>query len=338
MNNIDNDDLAIEEKQTVLGIFQKSLKYWWVVVTIAIGLGVFKIEAIKVDIPPEYFPFIGYGVIALLVLCLVFFLTSKIKDLSAIVRRYQSEMERVESDFERLKNEEARYKNRSFPSFMIEDIALSSLVVHVEKRKDESYKNPVKLDLFEIDCSVVGTGERKDAKVKYTLKGTNISKDVLTGLYLSIAADNLVPLEKLDVKVHDLTEDPSRESFHKAKLKGPDSIRKDLFLPFTAPGINPNCKFEIEMTYLWPGIFASTKDYWFLDNIDFEESTNQVSMKLQFVDMEPETVNLYSFDMNSGIPTHLGAISPDSSGQKVYGFNKDNPSRDTYYILVFEGA
>jgi hypothetical protein len=245
---------------------------------------------------------------------------------------------RLESNLKLLQQEVNSLEKRTSPSFLLEDIVLSSLTAHVELRKAAQKLNPVKLDIFRLDCKVVGSDVRKAADTTYYLKGINISGHSLTGLYLSIAGDNLVPFRTLGAKLYNLHSSSGRNYSLIPRLEGADSVRKDLFLPFVSPGIDPLCAFEVELNYLWPGLFAPVKDYWFLDNIDYEGQTKQIIMTMEFIDLTVSSVRVYVIDMLSKIPTFLGDLASDPNNPKKFIFDKTNPEKDSYYIFVFEGT
>jgi len=244
----------------------------------------------------------------------------------------------VRKELARAHRDIAILEKQAVPSFLLEGIVLSSLTAHVELRKRERKYNPVKLDVFRLDCKITGRGERKDANVSYYLKGTNISGHTLTGIYLSIAADNLVLFKDLHAKLYNLHSNVGRNAQVTPRLDGPDGVRKDLFLPFIDPGVESYGSFEIELQYVWPGGFNPAKDYWFLDNLDYEGVTKQMIIGLEFIDVAASSVRGYSINSVSKIPTFEGELPPDPNNARRFVFERVNPDRDTYFIILFEAS
>ncbi|HUW08524.1 MAG TPA: hypothetical protein VM537_02300 [Anaerolineae bacterium] len=295
-------------------MMRRTWHVWSVALCFLVGLGIIQIEGIKLAIPQHYSGYILIG--SVLVWALIALMLSSVRNY-----KLERELERVQP----------------LPSFLIEDVALSSMHAHIAFLERCSKPNPVVLDLYKIDCRIVGRRERKDADVRYYFRGKNIGQRPLTGLCLPIAGDSAVPFTQLHARVFNLHADPTRLSPLRPRLEGSDGIRKDLFLPFLSPGVEPHDSFEIELTYKWPGIFGATKGYWFLDNINFEGPTRHITIVWEFTDMLPDSVRAYAIPMASRKPTFLGAVPPDPSNSTLFAFEKVEPEKDTYYVLVFEG-
>ena len=303
----------------------KLKRFWqpmWMILSFLVGLGVINIEAFSVKIPDGAKPYV-FATIILIGLGLTLY--KSIQENEKLLKEIDSLNEKI--------NQATVFH---YPSLFIEDIPVQSLIAHVEYRRQNKYVNPVRLGLFEIFCRIVGGGTLKDADVLYKLIGINMSKQLLTGLQMSIAGDNLVPLDKLKCEVYDIFKDPEKQNPTIPRLLGADSIRKDLFLPFLNPGINSGNKFHLEFKYLWPGIFSAKKDYWFLDNIDFEGDTEKIRLGISFISIEPIAVRAYSINAKRGMPVFVGALVHDVGKSDTFTLDVEPPAIDTYYILVFE--
>lgn len=310
--------------KTLWSVLLESWPGWVLLLTLLLAFGVFQIQIVKIVIPQEDFWFLLLGLLLLWAIMIIFRLNA---------RNFAARKELGKAH-----QEIAMLEKQAAPSFLLEGIVLSSLTAHVELRKRERKYNPVKLDVFRLDCKITGNGERKDACVSYYLKGTNISGQTLRGIYLSIAADNLVLFKDLHAKLYNLHSNVGRNSPLTPRLDGPDGVRKDLFLPFLSPGVESFGSFEIELQYVWPGVFTPAKDYWFLDNLDYEGVTKQMIIGLEFVDVTANSVRGYSIDSISKIPSFEGELPPDPNDARRFVFEKANPDRDTYYIVLFEAS
>jgi hypothetical protein len=312
-------------------ILRKSWQIWFPILVLLVGLGILQIDVGRVVVSPQNVGYVSLGLVLLWTIITIVLL-------SARNHKTQSQLISIQADLVNAQQEILRLQSQAFPVFFIEEIALSSLLAHIQYRQQERKYNPVKLDIFGIECKVVGSDSRKDADVRYHLSGTYIGEQRLTGLYLSLAGDNLVPLEELDVKLYDLKADPQRRTPLRPRLSGADSIRKDLFLPLINPGVGPFEPFEVELNYRWPRIFSPHNGYWFLDNLDFEGATKQIVLSIEFIDLPVDSVRAYSLDMSSKIPDFLGIVQSDPNSTCKFIFKKDDPQRDTYYIVVFEAT
>jgi len=288
---------------------------WSILISVALGL-ISVLEFMKSGVlPPVYAGYLGLG----------FVLVGAVIAIALLYRR-------------NLKLQRGLTELGSYPSLFIEGVPVQSVIAHIERRRRTVTLNPVQLDVFEINCRIVGEGTRKDADVRYYFKGTSTSPVPLRGLFLSIAGDHLVPLEQLNCRCYDLTHDPKKRVPLVPRLVGSDTTRKDLFLPFLTPGIEPYKSFELELCYVWPAIFAGTEDYWFLDNIDFEGRTRKVILSVEFVSLKPESVRVYALGPRLESPEFLGALAPMEDNPRKYVFERDNPRMGTYYILLFEAC
>ena len=308
--------------------------------SIILGLGIVQVDnSSKIILSRKYliyFPYVLFGLLFLssciALVILIFERKKKLEELNHLQEEYKN----LYQECIQLKEEKSILSTTQDTPLFIKDIPISGILANIEYRKNNHRVNHVKLDRYEIYCRILGDELlRKDADVRYYLKGKNTSRDPLTGLYLSISGDNLVPFNSLDIQYFNLHIDKERKKQLKIKVET-DSTRKDLFLPFVTPGIEPFDVFEVELTYRWPRIFATTKDYWFIDNIDFEESTQQICVILEFVDMNVECVEIYSINISTKIPYYLGILHPDPNNLSKYTYIKDNPAKDTYYILLYE--
>ena len=86
-----------------------------------IGLGIIQIEAIKLVVPQLYLGYLLLGLVLVLSLITTLLLNRQNAEL-------QDELKRVHLQIEIL-------RDQAFPSFFIEDVALSSVMAHVELRK-----------------------------------------------------------------------------------------------------------------------------------------------------------------------------------------------------------
>ena len=314
-----------QQLKTLWLLIRKSVLVLFAILAFGLGLGFIQIDFIKVAIPPGNLVYFLFGLLLLWTMIVIYQLTLKFIELGQKLDDARQQISLLEKS--------------ASPPLLLKDIVLSSLAAHVEFRKDAARQlNPVKLDVLRLDCRLVGTGPRKDAEVTYYFKGKNISNSPLNGLYLSIAADNLVPLDKLGAKLYNLYADPGRRIPRPPQLQGSDGMRKDLFLPFVHPGIKPLDSFELELTYCWPEIFVPTKDYWFLDNLDYEGITDKLIIALEFVDATARYVESHSLNSVSKEFNHLGVLSPDSTNPNKFVFEKTEAEKDTYYIIVFEAS
>jgi len=327
MSQSSSDKLEKAENRrfkTLWSVLLESWPGWVLLLSFLLGFGIFQIQIVKIVIPQEAFWVVLLGLLLLWAIIIIFRLNAR----NFVAKK---ELEKARQDVAMLEKQAA-------PSFWLEGIVLSSLTAHVELRKRDRKHNPVKLDIFRLDCKIIGQGERKDAHATYYLKGTNISDQTLRGIYLSIAADNLVLLRDLHAKLYNLHSNAGRTAPLTPRLDGPDDTRKDLFLPFISPGVESLGTFEIELQYVWPGVFAPTKDYWFLDNLDYEGVTKQMSIGLEFVDMTASSVRGYSINSISKIPAFEGELPSDPGNPRRFVFEKANPDRDTYYIVLYEAS
>jgi len=313
-----------KEKNGLLSLIKNTWQIWALLLSLLVGMGIIQIEAVKIVIPKEYLGHLVLGIMMFWAIITVILSYKRISKLEAEVDRTQRQIENARAV--------------AYPSLFIEDIPLQSLIAHVERRMQTRTRNPVQLELFDISCQIVGQGTLKDADVIYHLKGTNTSTEVLHGLYLSIAGDNFVTLKQLNPILYDLTKDKERKKPLKPRIAGMDSVRKDLFLPFLTPGTESYKTFDIELRYMWPGIFGTIKDYWFLDNIDFSGVTQLVRISLEFVAIKPDAVRAYALDIERGTTTFLGAVASVEDNPNKYVFEAANPQLNTYYILIFEGS
>jgi hypothetical protein len=300
---------------------KKSWHLWFFIIYYAIGLGIFKLKEAPIVMSSKY--------------TLLLIVSSVLIWLFMVIALLFNRITKLENKVKNLTQINNGLQQRTIPSFFIENLALSSLMAHIELKKRFKFLNPVDLDLFKIHCKVLGTSIRLDAQVTYNLKGMNLKKEFLTGLYLSISGDNLIPFQDLNAVCYNRHLDSSLHTPIKPVLKGKDSIRKDIFLPFINPGIKYHEKFEIELSYKWPGIFNSTNDYWFLDNLDYKGYIKEIVIELEFADIDVSAVRAYSLGISSKSPRFIGIVSPDADYPSKYVFRLENPKRSTYYILVF---
>lgn len=330
MSNSAKGSTGVQELLGSVGPFiRNNWQIWGLILSILLSLGIIQIPIVKLVINPQIFWGMLLGIVLVWSLLEVVILYVKNEKL-------ERELSLTQGELAASKEEVSILGQRISPSFFLEDLPLSTLVAHIALRQEMHKINPVKLDTFRIDCRISGPDSRKDAEVKYYLKGTNISNNGLAGLYLSIAGDNLVPFKDLGANLYNLHSGDGRSYALKPRLEGPDSIRKDLFLPFINPGIEPYGSFEIELDYIWPSTFNPTKDFWFLDNIDFEGTTRKIIMTLEFVEINISSVRVYTFDPSSNIPTFSGVLPPDPSNSNRFIFEKMAPQMQIYYLLLFE--
>src|SRR5579863_1193096 len=188
---------------------RKSWPIWTFILSLLLGLGIIQVQAVRLVIPAVYLGYLLLGVLLLYSLGSLVFLSIRNSRLTTELTQTREEIDRLEK--------------RTSPLFLLEDMGLSGLMVHYESRKEIHRINPVKLDLLQILIRVVGADAERDAEITYRLKGANISDQTLTGLYLSIAGDNLVPLSSLGAKLYNIHADPAREHPIKPILQGPDS-------------------------------------------------------------------------------------------------------------------
>lgn len=308
-----------KEQNQIVDFIRETWPIWSVLVGFLAFIGFFE-ALFNALVPPWATIFIGIGlvlgVIPVLVLSYV-----QIQKLRIQLRELQKNLKMTEE--------------LKFPTLFIEGVPVQSLLAHIEYRRQVTVTNTVQLELFEINCRIVGDGVRKDADVTYHLKGTNLSQIPLKGLYLTIAADNLVPLSDLNCRLYDLTRDPEREVRLYPRLTGLDTTRKDLLLPLLLPGVDPFQQFELELQYRWPAIFSTVDDYWFLDNIDFEGRTKKIRLCVEFVTMEVETVRMYTVGPKYSEPQFLGALRPEKDKPAIYCFEMDESEMGLYYIMLF---
>lgn len=313
------------KKTNTLVLFLKETWFiWTAVAAVLMFLGFFS-TVFSVFVPSQSTPYVGLGVLlAIIPATIVYFM--RLRDLNS-----------KNADLENALKEKT---SSPYPSLFIEGVPVQSLLAHIDRRKREARINPVQLELFDITVKVTGDGPKKDADVVYRLKGENISSATLSGLNLTIAGDNLVPLTDLQPQLFDLMHDPERKVRLVPNLvTGLDSVRKDLFLPFLVPGVGPHKQFDTEFRFYWPFIFNTGDDYWFLDNVDFQGRTRRIRMVMTFDTIDVETVRLYTF--NSDGPIHesqfLGALKPEGEKGNTYSFEMDDPEMGTYFIMIFSG-
>lgn len=226
--------------------------------------------------------------------------------------------------------------------FFIDGVPLQSLLIHIHNRAEMGISNSVELELLEISAQVCGDGIRKDAKMIHIFKGKNISEtENLTQLNIALAGDNTIPLSELKASIIDHTNDPEGIiKNHKPNLKpnSEDATLKNLILPFAKEGIKPQQTFKIELRHYWPGVYSTTKDYFFCDNIDFDGRVNKLKMTIEFLAMQEENVRVYRINQKNGeVGVEVGALPPETDKPHLYVFEKTNPLSDVYYVIFFDG-
>lgn len=223
-------------------------------------------------------------------------------------------------------------------NIFMEETSLDPLLWHIRYRRKKDYKkNPVELDYLGLNCKITENRGKFDVDMIYRIRGKNIQDQALPGLQLIVAGDNPVPFLKLNPKLYLLSHTSKRHNFIKPELLSSDGKLKVIFLPFLSPGIEKNGVFSIEFSLRWPNLVwsESPKDYFFLDNFDYEKGTHELQMNLEFQGINVGTVNAFVVD-SSLREQRLGSILSDDRLLSKFVFNKTEPENDKYYILAFD--
>jgi hypothetical protein len=227
--------------------------------------------------------------------------------------------------------------NMTGPILFIEDVPVQGLSAHVSKRTPK-LANPVHLDNIDIMVSVEGIGTKRDAATRWRFAGVNSTDEPLTSLHLSIAGETLLPLSELGCVVYDLHKDPARKIPLYPRLIGQDSTNKNLRLPFAVPGVMPNERFDLEVSYVWPAIINIRKDYWFIDPTNYAASVDRI--RFQITSKEPMMKAAYAFRLNikTNVAEFEGSVSiRHTNDEQIVIYGVDHPKPEVFYILVVEG-
>ena len=220
----------------------------------------------------------------------------------------------------------------------MEEITVNSLLGHMLHRiARRHFKNPVKLSHLGLHCRIARNSNYFETQLTYRIKGWNTSNQELSGLHLVVAGDYPMPLSKLKPSLYHRHFDSEKADILLPELLGSDGKVKLLFLPFVSPGIAPGDEFDIEFSLNWPNLIypESPKDYFFLDNFDFEDGTDEIQIALEFDGVAVGSVNAFSLD-NYSRQQRLGAVPPDVTNPSIFKFKRSNPENERYFILVFD--
>ena len=303
-------------------VLKQSWRLFFIIISSLIAIGTFQINAFSINVPEKWqLPL----VMAIVLLgSLISAAVSFVKVLSL-----QHELAAAGQTIEKLKSDT--------PLFFIEDVPVQGLTTHMFQRREHT-PNPVHLELLELNVSIQGAGARRDAEVHWRFVGVNTADTILTNLQITIAGETLIPLNQLRSAVHDVGRDPQRTTAIVPRLVGQDSTNKRLMLPFLSPGIKPYEHFELELTYLWPGVVNVQKDYWFVDPANHAQSVECVQITLTSAESIMGSAAAFELDSTNRKIKFQGSIQIEvTEGQQVATYRIEKPAPDCFYLIIVEG-